>query len=133
MYKFNISINYSENQTTQENSNIDDDPFLIALKKNREPPKVLESLLQQKLNNLSKQSMIIIIKELIVLLVESPLIEYDLIYNWIIKQNTANLILKGIKNVYNNYLKLADNKQLVWNGKNVKMAIEKMQNWFKNI
>ncbi len=87
--------------------------------------------------NISKPDInIIATKFILSLLVNAPLSEYLIICTYVYYSEDLDKtkeirisLIKGMLEVYNNYIKLAKHRQFFWNNKNVVMAINIMNNW----
>ena len=79
---------------------------------------------------------VIAARSILTLLVSSPLSDYLIICTYVYysedleqKRELRLSMVKAMLEVYNNYLKLSKNRQILWNNKNVAMAINIMKNW----
>ncbi len=117
------------NNTTQQNNKLYPPEF-----KNTPVWEKLSTLIK---NNISKSDInIIAARFILTLLVNSPLSDYLIICTYVYYSedldNNKDLrahMIKGMLEVYNNYIKLSRNRQILWNNKNVAMAINMMNNW----
>lgn len=106
------------------------------------PPAFKKTPVWEKLSGLIKNNLsnsdinVIATRFILALLVNAPLKDYLIICTYVYYSEDLNKnkevrisMIKGMIEVYNNYIKLAKNRQMLWNNKNVGMAINIMNNW----
>jgi hypothetical protein len=106
------------------------------------PPEFKNTPVWEKLSGLIKNNLsnsdinVIATRFILALLVNAPLKDYLIICTYVYYSEDLNKnkeirisMIKGMIEVYNNYIKLAKNRQMLWNNKNVAMAINIMNNW----
>ena len=77
-----------------------------------------------------------ITKNIVLLFVNYPLNYYQLIYYFVCyseevskKLELKGMLIKAMIEILNNYIKLYNNRQLIWNNKNVVIAVKLMSSW----
>jgi hypothetical protein len=129
-------------QPQQITKTIPNNNTTINVHNNLYPYEFKNTSVWNKLSELIKKNIsnpdinIIATRFILSLLVNAPLSEYLIICTYayysedLDKYKEVRIsLIKGMLEVYNNYIKLAKNRQIFWNNKNVLIAINMMNNW----